>query len=295
MPAKYMRIPYHKLPLPVYKPTRTSWLHKIPREEYLKNPAVKYPMYNRLPSYWREEYEAPDPIVHQQEPTEGGTKRPYASGLWKKDEKGRPVRVATVPLSIYYCEEAEQGLWGGETIVRGYRYPRGDKMTKRNKRYWKPRTHTRTFYSEILDREISTTVTPLALDQIDEAHGFDFYILKTPTTILRKFGSDLKREMLLTLAFKDERLYPYDTEKQKEVFEKYQEHMIDGERASWVGLNLVEAMKKQYEIELKSGRDKPTPLLEVYTRQLREQIAQEDRDAESAPVLTIHNVASPSS
>ena len=34
-----------------------------------------------------------------------------------------------------------------------------------------------------------------------------------------------------------------------------QEYMIDGERAGWVGLSLVEAMKKQYEIELKSGRD----------------------------------------
>jgi len=291
MPAKYMKIPYHKLPLPVYKPTRTSWLHKIPREEYLKNPAVKYPMYNRLPSHWREDYETLDSPPHQQLPTEG-SKRPYASGLWKKDDKGRPVRVEVTPLNIHYCKEAEEGLWGGETIVKGYRYPRGDKMTKRNKRYWKPRTHKRTFYSEILNREISTTVTPLALDQIDEAYGFDFYILKTPTSILRKFGSDLKREMLLTLAFKEERLYPHDKEKQDEIFGKYQDHVIDGEKASWVGLDLIEAMHKQYDIEKASGKDKPVPLLEIYSGQLREQIAKEQDEAETTPTITIHNVAS---
>ena len=36
-----------KIPLPVYKSTRTTWVHKLPRNEYLSNPAVKYPIYKR--------------------------------------------------------------------------------------------------------------------------------------------------------------------------------------------------------------------------------------------------------
>lgn len=287
----FKRIPYHKLPLPVYKPSRTSWLHKIPRDEYLRNPAIKYPIYNRLPKFWRDEFEQKDPIVHQT--VEEGTKRPYSSGLWKKDEEGRPVRVETVPLRIHYPKEAEEGLWGGETIVTGWKYPRGDKMTKRINRYWKPMILTKTLYSEILDRTIETTVTPLALDQIDEAYGFDFYILKTPNNILRKFGSSLKREMLLTLAFKDEKLYPSDKHKQDEIFNKYKGYVMDAERASWVGLTLVEAMHKQYEKEQAEGRNKPIPLLEVYTKQLREQIEAENRASEAAPAITIHNVSPP--
>jgi len=276
----------------VYKPTRTSWLHKYPRDEYLSNPAIKYPIYNRLPQFWRDEYEAKDEIVHQ-DPITDGSKRPYHSGLWKRDEKGRPVRVETIPLDIAYCKEAEEGLWGGETIVRGYRYPRGDKMTKRNKRYWLPMTHYRSFYSEVLDRYTERIqVTPLALDQIDAAYGFDFYILKTPCHILRRFGSRLKREMLLTLAFKEDRLYPHDKEKQDEIFDKYKEHVIDGEQAEWVGLSLREAMHKQYQQEKQSGKFAPTPLLEVYTRQLKELIEREEHEAEEQPAITIHNVSS---
>lgn len=287
----FKKIPYHKLPLPVYKPTRTSWLHKIPRDEYLRNPAIKYPIYNRLPQFWRDEFEQKDPIIHQH--VEEGSRRPYASGLWKRDDKGRPVRVETTPMRIHYCKEAEEGLWGGETIVTGFKYPRADKMTKRINRYWKPMILTRTLYSEILDRDIETTVTPLALDQIDEAYGFDFYILKTPNNILRRFGSSLKREMLLTLAFKDDKLYPYDKDKQEEIFNKYKDFVVDPERASWVGLTLVEAMHKQYEKEKQEGRNKPIPLLEVYTKQLREQIEAENKALEAAPAITIHNVASP--
>lgn len=43
---------------------------------------------------------------------------------------------------------------------------------------WKPQLFQRELYSEILDKKFPVTVTMRTLDLIDEAYGFDFYILK---------------------------------------------------------------------------------------------------------------------
>lgn len=43
---------------------------------------------------------------------------------------------------------------------------------------WKPQLFQRQLYSEILDTRFTVTVTMRTLDLIDEAYGFDFYILK---------------------------------------------------------------------------------------------------------------------
>lgn len=43
---------------------------------------------------------------------------------------------------------------------------------------WKPQLFERELYSEILDKKFTVTVTMRTLDLIDEAYGFDFYILK---------------------------------------------------------------------------------------------------------------------
>ena len=43
---------------------------------------------------------------------------------------------------------------------------------------WKPEVEQRVFYSEILDKFLTITVTKRALDQIDECKGFDAYILE---------------------------------------------------------------------------------------------------------------------
>lgn len=51
-------------------------------------------------------------------------------------------------------------------------------LSKRVKKVWKPQLFERELYSEILDKKFSVTVTMRTLDLIDEAYGFDFYILK---------------------------------------------------------------------------------------------------------------------
>jgi len=252
-------------PLATYKPTRTTYLHKVPRHQLLSDPKIKYQIYNRLPAFWRKDYETPDPNVHQDFKT--GYIRPQFKGFWEEVE-GRPKRVENVEIEIKFCSEAENGLWGGETIVHGYKYPKNGKKRRCNKWSWRPIVINKTMYSEILNRNITTTFTPRTLDLIDEAYGFDFFILKTHIKVLRTFGSELKREMLMKLANYEQELYPNNKEMQEKIFNKYKEYAVDKEQASWVGLSLKEAMRKQWEIEKLQKIDEPKPLLDLYTEQL---------------------------
>ncbi|XP_026888178.1 39S ribosomal protein L28, mitochondrial isoform X2 [Electrophorus electricus] len=91
---------------------------------------------------------------------------------------GHRERVQDIPIPVYYPPESQDGLWGGEGWIRGYRYANNDKMSTRVKKTWKPQLFKRELYSEILDQKFSVTVTARALDLIDAAYGFDFYILK---------------------------------------------------------------------------------------------------------------------
>ena len=48
----------------------------------------------------------------------------------------------------------------------------------RSAKLWRPRLQNRLLYSEILDKHMEVIVTRRTLYMIDEAFGFDFYILK---------------------------------------------------------------------------------------------------------------------
>lgn len=54
-------------------------------------------------------------------------------------------------------------------------------LSKRVRKVWKPQLFQRELYSEILDKRFTVTVTMRTLDLIDQACGFDFYILKART------------------------------------------------------------------------------------------------------------------
>uniref|UniRef100_H2YLT0 Large ribosomal subunit protein bL28m n=1 Tax=Ciona savignyi TaxID=51511 RepID=H2YLT0_CIOSA len=262
-------LPLHKIPLPVYKPGRSSWVHKRPRNDYLFNPAIKYPIYNRLPEKWRNSFEEKRSLLYQK--LETGTKRPQASGLWRKKENGEPERVENIPLQVKYPSESRDGIWAGEGVVYGFKYARGKKMSRKFLKVWNPQLFTRSLYSEILDKKFTIAVTALTLDLIDEAYGFDHFILQTSDKILEGLGVRLKRKMLLKLA-DQENLFPENKVKKDQIIKKYKKYIIDKEEASWVGLTLTEAMEKQYNIEKKAGIFDPVPLLEVYTKQLKENV-----------------------
>ncbi|KAM7322208.1 hypothetical protein ACRRTK_019049 [Alexandromys fortis] len=151
--------------------------------------------------------------------------RPISWVHWKKNER-RPLQPSQsqvqdqleeraaraedmVPIPIHYPPEFQQGLWGEEGQILGYRYANNNKLSSKVKKVWEPQLFTRELYRETLDKKFTVTVTMWNLDLINEAHGFYFYIPKTPKKDLcSKFGMDLKRGMLLRLACQDPQLHP---------------------------------------------------------------------------------------
>uniref|UniRef100_A0A8D2DKC0 Large ribosomal subunit protein bL28m n=1 Tax=Sciurus vulgaris TaxID=55149 RepID=A0A8D2DKC0_SCIVU len=219
----------------------------------------------RLPAHFLRSLEdAPPPApVHY---------RPHGARFRLNPASGQRERVEDVPIPVHYPPESQQGLWGGEGWILGYRYVNGDKLSKRVKKVWKPQLFQRELYSEILDKRFSVTVTMRTLDLIDEAYGFDFYILKTPKEDLcSKFGMDLKRGMLLRLARQDPELHPDDPERRAAIYDKYKGFAIPEGEAEWVGLTLEEAMEKQRLLEEKD----PVPLFKVFVEELVEQLRQQ--------------------
>lgn len=61
---------------------------------------------------------------------------------------------------------------------------------------WKPQLFQRELYSEILDRRFTVTVTRRTLDLIDEAYGFDFYILKVSMGLCQHTAESLASQRL---------------------------------------------------------------------------------------------------
>ncbi|KAK2847269.1 hypothetical protein Q5P01_010268 [Channa striata] len=222
---------------------------------------LKQGIYARLPKHYLESLEHKEPTpVHW---------KPLGVQYRVSPKTGQKERVQDVPIPIYYPPQSQDGLWGGEGWISGFRYANNDKMSNRLRKTWKPQVFKRELYSEILDHKFTITVTPRTLDLIDAAYGFDSYILKTSKENLNsKLGMDLKRAMLLRLARKDTELYPDDPVKREKVYEKYKQFEIPEEEAEWVGLSLEEAVEKQRQLEHKE----PEPMFKVLVDKLVEDL-----------------------
>ncbi|XP_787422.2 39S ribosomal protein L28, mitochondrial [Strongylocentrotus purpuratus] len=185
---------------------------------------------------------------------------------WEKDPiTGDRKRVNRVPIQAYYPPEARVGLWGGEGWVKGYRKSKGDRGVRLNKT-WKTYVATRKLESEILDKKFEIPATNRVMDLIDEAYGFDFYILQTPAEDLNSLvGMVVKRHLLLRLASPQD-MYPDDPENRDRIYNKYKRFVIPKEEAEWVGLTPAEAFARQRGIE--AAANPITPLQDIYTQEL---------------------------
>ena len=77
-------------------------------------------------------------------------------------------------------------------------------------------------YSEILDKYMKVVVTNRLLNLVDQAQGFDNYILRTPIEDFKsKLALDLRRKMLVALAKRD--YHHNNPDKHRYVFEKYKD------------------------------------------------------------------------
>ncbi|KAK2188115.1 hypothetical protein NP493_141g03016 [Ridgeia piscesae] len=174
---------------------------------------------SRLPMHYKKRFALkymtePAPVHYRPDP------RKYTI-----DEYGIRRPVQNVPIPVYYPPEAEEGLWGGVGIIKGFTKRKNWFIKPRAPKIWMPRIIKRVFYSEILDRWMSINCTQTTLSLIDDAFGFDNYILKTSEADLKSnLGMRLKREMLLTLVRRS--MYPNNPEKAAEIAEKYQQFVI---------------------------------------------------------------------
>merc|ERR1712013_853285 len=151
-----------------------------------------------------------------------------------------------------------QGLWGGEGVVKGM-LKRTDgnhrNFTPPAAKYWWPSLFEGVVHSEILGKHIDMVVTKRGVRLVDEAAGFDSYLLSTPVNEVYATGLlRLKRELLLALA--QPGLLPDSVQR------KYEKFRLSFEEADWHGLTIEEAKKipdkvvfrKQLFEELREGR-----------------------------------------
>lgn len=109
-----------------------------------------------------------------------------------------PMTGFNIPPKIMYPKEADRGLWGGEGIVVGFLQRKKLRQkwvtpwcvllgifsslsltfSFRVPRLWSPHLSRELFFSEILDRWMSIIVTQRMQTLVEEAGGFDYYILQ---------------------------------------------------------------------------------------------------------------------
>jgi len=176
---------------------------------------------------WRK---GPQAHIHSRPPT----------ARFEKDEWGEIHPVQTPRIYVVYPEAFHKGLWGGEGVVKGL-LKRKD-GNHRNfvppaAKYWWPTLFEGVVHSELLGRHIEMVVTKRGVRLVDEASGFDHYLLSTPVNEVYATGLlRIKRELLLALAGDS---LPDSLQR------RYGRHRVPLEEADWHGLTLGEASLKQ--------------------------------------------------
>jgi large subunit ribosomal protein L28 len=155
---------------------------------------------------------------------------------------GRIERVTDTPIPVWYPINCDTQIWGGEGLPRTFfKYRTFYGQYTARAKY--PNLFDTVMYSEILDKYMKVTMTEGAMMQVDEAQGFDNYLLKTPVQDFKsRLALRLRRHLLIALA--KETYYPDDDEKRNYIKEKYKEFVIPLEEAEFVGLTISEATTK---------------------------------------------------
>lgn len=188
-------------------------------------------------------------------------------GLYESGNVRVPNQDA--PIEVIYPNESNNGLWGGEGLIMAMYMTKWKRNKQTLPKLWRPNLMRRIFYSEILDKWLNIVVTLRTCDLVDEANGFDYYILKTHERDLNsRLGMKLRRDMLLALVKKD--MYPGDPEKRELIYNKYKEFIIPEEEAEWIGLSTREAIEKGR--ELYQQANPPIPMKYKLTKVLLDRL-----------------------
>ena len=98
-------------------------------------------------------------------------------GMFERDEITGIVRpIQNVPLPVKYPVEHNDGIWGGEGVVKGF--IKRNPYKRRTPHFWVPVLRRSVVRSAILNQCLSITITDRTLELIHESRGFDHYLLK---------------------------------------------------------------------------------------------------------------------
>lgn len=182
-------------------------------------------------------------------------------GQFERDEVTGLVKVVqNVPLPVIYPPEHNEGIWGGEGVIKGYQ--KRSQTKRRVPHYWVPVLRRSVVHSQVLDKYMTMVVTDRTMALIHESRGFDHYLLKTPACDLKsELALKLKRQMLQSLQT-DCANIDSDEHKRKRVvgeFKKYLEPYTP-EEVDWYGLTYAEAITKIKRIQEAQERIVPLKL-----------------------------------
>lgn len=179
-------------------------------------------------------------------------------------ETGRVERVTDTPIPVWYPTQCDTQIWGGEGLPRIF-YKYRTFFGAYTPRIHHPNLFDTVMYSEILDKHMKLVMTESAMMQVDDAEGFDNYLLKTPVEDFKsRLALRLRRKLLISLAKED--YFPDDPEKHKYIKEKYKDYVVPLEEAEYHGLEIKEAVTK-LKIDEQKGRE-TIPLKVLYAEAL---------------------------
>jgi len=234
----------------------------------------------QIPRHYKNFY-----LTWQQGPSEHIHSRPSGANF-EKDEWGEIHAVQNPRIHVVYPDKFHEGLWGGEGVIKGLvaRPPtRHRSFNPPPAKYIWPRLLEGVVYSEILNKHIEMVMTQRGVRLVDEAQGFDNYLLNTPVNEIYAWKLlKLKREVLLALNNKDNFAGRGEG---TDLYEKYQQFVVGEEEADWTGLTLQEAIKKQLIIERNKQETSEIPLKKKYRTELVEMLKSghlDDLDVELA-------------
>lgn len=149
-----------------------------------------------------------------------------------------------MPIPVLYPPEHNNGIWGGEGVVKGFQ--KRSQTRRRVPHYWVPVLRRTVVHSVVLDKYLSMVVTDRTMALIHESHGFDHYLLKTPACDLKStLALTLKRQILQQLQSGCAHLTG-DPVLQASVLAEYRKYaeQYTTEEVEWYGLTYAEAIIK---------------------------------------------------
>lgn len=225
-----------------------------------RGPAARLPEAYR--KFWKEWRETKPTAVHYIPPGEE---------KWQKNEMTGEIKpVQDISLPLKYPKELNEGIWGGEAVVRGFQ--KRTPYKRRVPHFWVPVLRRTAVRSEILNVYLSTVVTDRTLLQIHESCGFDHYILKTPACDLASsLALGLKRKMLIALL---NNCPEVEAERRESVLGEYKQYLAQysTEEVEWYGLTMEEALKKMQLIDEKEQKDSIISHKVLFRQRLLEQL-----------------------